>query len=65
MNQFTRLEEPTAYTVTLDKPLYKLFRRLETIHSSCKVELYCDEKGQVKSLRVFESHEEVLLRESN
>lgn len=60
MTQFSPEDPASAYLIRVSKPLLKLFRRLETITSSCEIHLYLDDRGQVRSLRVLNAKEEFL-----
>ncbi len=61
MNQFIPVAiEPQTYTITVNKRLYKLYRRLMSLDSSCEVIIYTDDRGNIKSLRVLKVKEEVL-----
>lgn len=59
MNQFN-FASASGYQVQVDKATYKMLRRLETLNFSCKVEVYLDERGNIHSLRVIKSPEEIL-----
>ncbi len=60
LDQFGSEPEPSAYTIQVDKAQYKLFRRLQTLTQGAKIELSLDERGKLRSIRVFLSKEEVL-----
>lgn len=62
-NQFSTQPDESPYMIQVDKAKYKLFRRLNSLDFSCVVEIYLDDKGRVKSLRINRAPEEILDKE--
>lgn len=58
-NQYSRLETASGYTITVPLPMYKLFRRLQTITAQALVQIYLD-GGRVEELFVLQTKKEVL-----